>query len=397
MKLNLLTLAAGLGAALAIIPACRPDLPVDEASARPQLPDHLYDYSLKVPPSFSMNGPGVINVVDPTTGEPVIIPVDNFGFGFGFNPENPLITDAGATLGRVLFYDPKLSLNNRISCGSCHRQELAFSDGTASSTGFESRVTPRNSMAIVNVGFNSNLFWDSRASSVRDLVIRPIQNHIEMGMEDMQVLEQKLSKVSYYPALFTAAFGSPEVTEERIGSALAQFVSSITTVDSKFDRALENNFESFTTLERMGHNLFFSARTNCSSCHAAPNFAAPDFPGGGYSQPTVRGTANTGLDLVYEDPGKEDGKFRIPSLRNIALTAPYMHDGRFQTLAEVIDFYDHGIQAHASLDDNLRNSDGSPRHLNLNALEKQALLAFLHTLTDETMLTDPKFSNPFQK
>ncbi|MEO6039339.1 MAG: cytochrome-c peroxidase, partial [Saprospiraceae bacterium] len=204
------------------------------SSQKPDLPGTPFDYSLHMSPVFTAF-PIAIEVIDSSF-------IQNNFFGFGFNFRNPQITNAGATLGRVLFYDPQLSLNNSTACASCHRQELAFSDGQASSKGFAGATTPRNSMAIINTGFNNNLFWDSRESSVLGLVTRPIQNHIEMGVEEMRRLEVKLAKVDYYPALFLAAFGESRVTEDRIASALSQFVSAITTSNSRFDLEAGNNF-----------------------------------------------------------------------------------------------------------------------------------------------------------
>lgn len=406
MKNNLL-LSICLMVTLVWVAACKLNDETGSVGLQPKLPAQSYDYSLQIPVNFQNNHTNGVNFfVDPNTGDTIFILIDPvFAFGFGFNPQNPQITNPGATLGRVLFYDPQLSLNNSISCASCHKQELAFSDGVASSQGFAGKKTPRNSMAILNAGFNNNLFWDSRESSVKGLVTRPIQNHIEMGIEDMRRLEIKLANVDFYPDLFQAAFGSRAITEERIADALAQFVSAITTTNSKFDQESKNNFAGFTTLEMMGSDLFFTPRTNCSRCHAAPNFAAPDFVGGEYGSTggsfggngeDLKGGANNGLEVRYSDPGIGNDKFRIPSLRNIALTAPYMHDGRFRTLEDVVEHYSNGMQANQNLDHNLRNADGSPLRPNLNALEKKAMVAFLHTLTDETLLTDPKYSDPFK-
>ena len=260
-------------------------------------------------------------------------------------------------------------------------------------------------MAILNAGFNRNLFWDSRESSVRSLATRPIQNHIEMGIEEMRRLETKLAKVNYYPELFQAAFGTSAITEDRIADALSQFVCAISTTNSRFDQEAKTNFAGFTTLEKMGQDLFFSPRTNCNRCHATPNFAAPDFVGGEYGSTDgsfggngedLKGGANNGLDVSSADHGIGNDKFRIPSLRNIALTAPYMHDGRFSTLEQTIEHYNSGVQSNVNLDKNLRNANGTLLRPNLNALEKKAMIAFLNTLTDVTMLTDPKYSNPFQ-
>lgn len=386
-----LFLSTGLLVGLIWLAACKQNDETANVGLQPNLPTQLFDYSLRMPASFGMVENGVIDF-------------HNSPFGFGFNASNPSITNPGATLGRVLFYDPQLSLNNAVACASCHKQELAFSDGVASSTGFAGKKTPRNSMAILNAGFNRNLFWDSRESSVKDLVTRPIQNHIEMGIEEMRRLEAKLAKANYYPALFQAAFGSSVITEERIADALAQFVCAISTTNSRFDQESMNNFTGFTTLEHMGKDLFFSARTNCSRCHAAPNFAAPDFAGGEYGSSggsfgggaDLKGGANNGLDVTSADHGIGHDKFRIPSLRNIALTAPYMHDGRFNTLEQVVEHYNSGVQTNVNLDSNLRNADGSPLRPGLNALEKKAMVAFMHTLTDETLLTDPKYADPFK-
>jgi cytochrome c peroxidase len=265
-------------------------------------------------------------------------------------------------------------------------------------------------MAIVNVGLNNNLFWDSRSQSVPQLVAEPILNHIEMGMENTDDLVNKLSKITYYKPLFQAAFGEKGITQEKISNAMSQFLTSIKSTNSKFDAGLSTNFANFTAAERKGKDIFMSARAKCSTCHAGVNLAAPDnntngiFLGnvtidptfapvnGEYGSPEVKGTANIGLDMIYKDQGKESGKFKIPSLRNIALTAPYMHDGRFKTLTEVVNHYSDAVQPHTHLDQKFVGTNGG---LHLSTEEKQALVAFLNTLTDNTMVNDPKFSSPF--
>jgi cytochrome c peroxidase len=387
---------------------CKTDLGNPTLGTKPNLPSNLLDYTVKIPTSpqnggikfenTGIAGNNFPNFIINEFGDTLHFAVDGFlnGGGFGINHQNPEVTNAGATLGRVLFYDPQLSLNNAVACASCHKQEIAFSDDAAGSKGFGGKVTPRNSMSIVNPALNNNLFWDSRSSSVADLVSKPIQNHIEMGMENMSDLVNKLQKVDYYPDLFLQAFGNSQITEPAITNALAQFVCSMSSADSKFDHGQTNNFANYSSLEKLGQQLFFSTKTNCSQCHAGANFAAPDFPGGGYSQPTVKGTANVGLDLVYTDQGKSDGQFRIPSLRNIALTAPYMHDGRFNSLMEVVEHYNSGIKLHNKLDVKLKDANGHPQRLNLDEIEKRALVAFLGTLTDEVLTKDEKFSNPFK-
>lgn len=158
----------------------------------------------------------------------------------------------------------------------------------------------------------------------------------------------------------------------------------------------EAQFSNYNALEQMGKDLFFSDRARCSRCHTGENLSAPEDPGSGYSAPTVAGTANIGLNRIYVDNGKSDGKFRIPSLRNVEITGPYMHDGRFTSLDQVVDHYSRGIQPHPHLDKNLMVTGGTaPVRLNFSQEEKDALVAFLRTLTDVTFLTDKKFSDPF--
>ncbi len=321
-----------------------------------------------------------------------------------FSNNKTEITPWGATLGRVLFYDKKLSLNNTVSCASCHHQDKAFADGQQFSTGFEGRVTTRNSMAIVNPVLQNNLFWDSRSKTIHDLSLQPVQNHIEMGMEDLNRLVSKLESTEYYEPLFNKAFGTNEVSPEKISKALSQFVASITTSRSRFDVAQKNNFSNFSELEKMGMHLFNSEKAKCSSCHGGGNMSALDGPndpyggGGGSftSSQDLRGATNIGLDIVYKDNGLGNGNFKIPSLRNIALTDPYMHDGRFKTLEEVVEHYSSGIKPHAHLDVKFTNGKGNIKPLNLNSIEKKAIVAFLKTLTDPEMIKDPKWSNPFR-
>lgn len=301
------------------------------------------------------------------------------------------ITDKGATLGRVLFYDQALSVNDKISCGSCHHQDKAFADGLKVSKGFGTAFTERNSMAITNPVLQRNLFWDSRARTISDLSLQPVQNHIEMGMELIEELPEKLAQKPYYASLFKEAYGDSNISKERISDAISQFVGSITTSKSKFDKRELN------TIEKKGFDVFIN---HCSSCHSGPNFAAADEPGGAYGSnfgtgEDLRGATNIGLDLISRDNGVGNGRFRIPSLRNIMVTAPYMHDGRFKTIDEVLDFYTSGIKPSAHLDKKFRNPNGSVRFIPINSAEKLALKAFLGTLTDEEMMKNPKYSDPF--
>lgn len=351
----------------------------------------------------------------------VINSTSNGGIIHGGIPVDPLvkpnfvnITNEGATLGRVLFYDKKLSLNNSVSCATCHHQNKAFTDGEAFSKGFEGLTTERSSMAILNPVTQNNLFWDSRSKSIHDLSLRPVINHIEMGMENLDYLEKKLAKEYYYPELFKKAFGSEEINSERISDALSQFIASITSADSKFDKVMRKESE-FSQLEKVGMQIFFSNKAQCSSCHAGSNFSAPDGMddpyGGGqgiivfdangianFSEgKDLGGAANIGLDVYPKDQGRENGSFKIPSLRNIALTAPYMHDGRFKTLLEVVNHYSDGIKDNKNLDPKFRDVHGNVKRMNLSGAEKSALVAFLNTLTDHSFISDPKYSNPFVK
>jgi len=319
---------------------------------------------------------------------------DHFFSRFNFVTRvNPAVTNDGATLGRVLFYDTKMSLNNSVSCGSCHHQSKGFADGIVGSVGFGGKVTPRNSLSIANGSISNNLFWDSRVNSLPELILEPVQNHIEMGMEDVEMLTSKLAATDYYPELFEKAFGDQNITADRISDAVAQFLGSMKSVSAKYDEALSNNdFSSYSSLENLGKEIFFSSKGQCSACHAGANFSSINSY---YDNNSLRGATNIGLDAEYADKGIENGRFRIPSLRNVALTAPYMHDGRYETLEEVIDLYDHGIKDNPNLDVRFRDSNGAPIRMDLTTIEKRALVAFLNTLSDDTFTTDEKFSNPF--
>jgi len=313
-------------------------------------------------------------------------------------PNNNQITNEGATLGRVLFYDKKLSLNNVVSCASCHDQSKGFSDDVALSVGFNGELTVRNSMGLANAKFyrNGRFFWDERANTLENQVLLPIQDHIEMGMT-LTDLEIKLANEDYYKVLFRNAFNDAEITAGRISLSLSQFVRSMVSFESKFDEGLSqannvrDNFTNYTSSENLGKNLFFSNRTNCAECHVTNAFVGDR-------------ARNNGLDAILIDFGvgnitgnnNQNGEFKVPSLRNIELTAPYMHDGRFETLREVIEHYNSGIQNSATLDNRLRVGGGNVRQLNLSNQEKEALVDFLITLTDNNFIADEKFSNPFK-
>jgi len=314
-------------------------------------------------------------------------------------PNDNQITDQGATLGRVLFYDKVLSANNTISCSSCHLQEAGFSDPERFSIGFEGGLTGRNSMGISNARYyqNGHFFWNERAETLEEQVLMPIQDEIEMGLS-LSELVSKVEGQPYYPVLFEQVYGDDEVTPDRISEALAQFVRSIVSYQSKYDvgRAQVNDpnqdFPNYSDIENLGKDVFFSGRGDCSRCHTSDLFVGDE-------------ARNNGLDDVLTDLGlgaitgraNDNGKFKVGSLRNIELTAPYMHDGRFETLEEVVDHYDSGVQASATLDNRLRQGNSNnPRRLNLSNQEKVALVAFMKTLTDNELANDEKFSSPFK-
>lgn len=313
-----------------------------------------------------------------------------------------------ATLGRVLFYDTKLSINEEVSCASCHDQKLAFSDNKALSQGFNGEFTPRNSLALANTpgfessyqgGFEPAFFsWDESNHTLEEQSLSAITNKIEMG-HSMPQLSRQLNEIPHYKVLFEKAYGPGNIQDWQITASLRSFVNSISSVNSKFDTGLKEtshfdafkDFNNFTAEENFGKSLF---NEKCSGCHDLMHSTV------------IRSKANNGLDLVYEDEGhylvsgqpSDIGVFKIPFLRNVAMTAPYMHDGRFESLAEVIEHYSSGIQNHENLDEQLQSfrEDDKARRFDFTSEEKQALVAYLHTLTDPELMEDVRFSDPFK-
>lgn len=330
----------------------------------------------------------------PEQPRPKLLPDTPFDY-FGFElPEHFVGTtfiaeieeqnrDEKTTLGRVLFYDKQLSDNNTISCASCHQQAVAFTDPLRFSIGFKGDKTPRNSMSIFNAGYGANFFWDGRAPTLKDQVVQPILDPFEMGMTDMAAVVTKLKNLDYYPDLFKQAYGDSDITADRIATALVYFNAAVVSKDSKYDEGEATGFENFTAAEKLGHDVFIN-KANCVTCHRKPLFS---------NNWKYR---NIGLDSITVDEGKANGEFRVPSLRNIALTGPYMHDGRFETLEEVVEHYNSGIQAHPFLTWKLQDDTGAPLRMNLTEEEKNALIAFLKTLTDEILISAEQFSDPFE-
>lgn len=302
------------------------------------------------------------------------------------------MTNGSIELGRVLFYDTRLSINDRVACASCHKQELGFADNLNFSKGFGDKLTTRNSSAIANPSSKSGLFWDIRAKNAYELSLMPVFNHIEMGMESDEMMIKKIASADFYKPLFLKAFGTQTPTRELISKAIAHFVNALHSENSKFDEGKDKDFSNFSAIEKLGFDIFTSSRANCSRCHDGKTFSEPTPPY--YEEPEFLNTANIGLDEKYTDNGFNNGQFRIPTLRNIALTAPYMHDGRFKTLEEVIDHYSKGIKNHPNLDQAFKSAAG-PVKLNFSETEKMALVAFLKTLTDKTLISDKRYNNPF--
>lgn len=318
------------------------------------------------------------------------------------------ITDAGATLGRVLFYDKILSIDNTVSCGSCHHQDIGFSDQARVSQGIDHQVTDRNAPSISNLYDDNLLFWDGRSTNLNDLVLQPVRNHKEMGMENMDFLVTKIKAAPYYQELFTKAYGDAEVTSTRVADAMAQFVRSMIGCDSEMDRQF-NSGQPLSAQAEEGRNIFFGKGT-CYNCHSGPDFNDrggffdPFFPpnGGGFGW--AQDIADIGLDEAYTDVGmgvfdpKLVGVFKIPSLRNVAMTAPYMHDGRFATLEEVVNHYNNDIKKSPNLDNVFKSWDtGDAIKLGLSEGEVSSVVAFLHSLTDDNYMNDERFADPFAK
>ena len=311
---------------------------------------------------------------------------------------NP-ITNAGATLGRVLFFDRRLSRNDSLSCASCHAQSTAFGDSAQFSLGFEGvGRAGAHTMRLANARFNASgeYFWDRRAPSLQAQVIQPIQDAVEMGFDaahgGLAAALAKVSAVPFYARLFTLAFGNAAVTQDRVQRALAQYVRSIVSVQSRWDVAVaasgggapfQQPMPGFSAQESRGQQLFLAPPQanglGCAGCHVPPSFSID------------ANSRSNGLDAG------ETRIFRSPSLKTVGMGNRYMHDGRHATLEEVVEFYDSAVQPGPALDPRLANPNGTPRRLNLSAADKAAVVAFLRTLRDTSLAADPRFRDPFRR
>jgi cytochrome c peroxidase len=355
---------------LAIV-SCRPDEPEEEVEPSSIPSDEATDYNLIIPPFFPA----------------MDIPADN------------RLTVEGVELGRYLFWEKELSADGSQSCGSCHLPEHGFSDPNRFSVGITGAQGTRQSMALVNLGWAYNYFWDGRAHTLEEQVIEPITNPIEMNNTWDNALE-KLRANPIYPQMFADVYGTTHITRNRAAKAMASFLRTMISANSKFDRERTGQY-SFTPLEETGFNLFqaeggINPNTNqpwggadCFHCHGIAGMQMGDYL-----------MHNNGLDAEYSaDPGRagvtgnplDSGKFKTPSLRNIELTAPYMHDGRFQTLNEVIAHYNTGGVISTTSDPFMEAAGGG---LHLSELDQLAVIEFLKTLTDTSFLNNPAFSDP---
>lgn len=330
------------------------------------------------------------------------VPNEPYELSYGGLPEpiipsdNPL-TVQGVKLGRMLFYETLLSKDNSISCGSCHSQETAFTDTRRFSLGVRNLPGGRQAMTVFNMLWNRNeFFWDGRAHLLRDQSLMPIQDELEMD-ETLQNVVDKLQATDMYPQQFKNAFGTDEISSELMSLALEQFMNSIVSYNSKYDQYLDGK-ASLSTEEERGRFLFFTeynpsfpnaSGADCQHCHGGSNFENDKY-------------MNNGLDddASITDIGRENvsgnaadkAKFKVTSLRNIELTPPYMHDGRFATLEQVVDHYDK-VKSSSTLDPSFQQQ--LPNGLQLSSSDKAALVAFLKTLTDNQLITDTIYSDPF--
>jgi cytochrome c peroxidase len=311
--------------------------------------------------------------------------------------DNPL-TLQGVQVGRMLFYDPLLSRDRSQSCANCHLQVNGFSDSDRFSIGVEGLPGKRQAMSVFNLAWHSNeFFWDGRATLLRDQALLPIQDPLEMN-ETLANVINKLSNSQDYKDQFSRAFGSAEVTAEKMALAMEQFMLSVVSSNSKYDRYLAGEVE-LTESEERGRQLFeteynpffpqFSG-ADCAHCHGGSNFENDQYMNNGLDTDDMM--TDIGREAVTQNP-MDRGKFKVPSLRNIELTAPYMHDGRFQTLEEVIDHYNEGIKMSSTADPTVINTMESG--LFLTDQDKIDLINFLKTLTDESLATNPAYQSPF--
>lgn len=325
---------------------------------------------------------------------------DHFGKSFTIPDDNPM-TEAGIDLGRHLFFDKRLSKTNEVSCATCHQPAKAFSDGLTVSTGINGRQTSRNAMPLINLLWVNRFFWDGRSPSLEEQALQPIQDEREMGLS-LNEMVAKVQAIPEYQTKFKDAFGTETVSADLVAKALAQFQRTLISAGSRYDKIARGEVQP-TEREKRAIDLFFTHPEpsapiplrggNCGDCH-------------GGNLTTLNTFHNNGLDMTPKDLGlgaitgkrSDDGKMRAPSLRNIALTAPYMHDGRFKTLEEVVNHYNEHIQNTANLDPLITAASNEVRGktLALTPQEKEDIVFFLKMLTDSSFIRNPSFQNPWK-
>ena len=294
------------------------------------------------------------------------------------------ITKNGFELGRKLFYDPALSATGAVSCASCHQQQAAFADaGMALSKGVNGKLGSRNSPAIMNVAWYNSFMWDGGIVDLDLQPIAPVTNHVEMD-NTMQTIVQYLQKSNTYPALFQKAFGNNDIKGNDVLKALSQFMLRCISNQSKYDSVMRHE-ASFTNTEKQGYALFLQ---KCATCHPAPLFTDQSFRNNGLVTNSEEDKGRFSVTLQASDAYK----FKVPSLRNLSFTAPYMHDGRFATLDEVLQHYTTAIKPSATIDAVLLN--GTKPSITVSLSEKQQLISFLKTLDDVVFVNNKTLAAP---
>lgn len=317
---------------------------------------------------------GCDNSVDTPTEKLIDVPA---AFPEPRIPADNALTRARIDLGRKLFFDKQLSRTREVSCGSCHLQENAFADPRRLSVGVEGKLGTRNAPSLANMAYNRDFFWDGGVPTLEQQAIQPIINPLEMDMTMNEVVERVAADPSY-AGLFMSAYNA-EAKPEWVTKAIASFVRTLISGNSRYDRYQQGDSAALTASEKRGKELFFGEKAECFHCHLGYNFTNNVF-------------SNNGLYAVYEDKGRQlitenpadEGKFKVPTLRNIAVTAPYMHDGSLATLEEVVEHYMSGGKAHPGKDPVIQP-------FTLSDQERTDLINFLKSLTDESFLTNPKF------
>ena len=315
---------------------------------------------------------------DPVVKEPLFQQPANFPAPAYVLASNP-VTEEGFELGKAFFNDPMLSRDNTISCAECHNQSYAFTHhGHDVSHGVDNRVGTRNAPAVQNMAWQKEFFWDGGVGDLDLFSVAPIENPLEMD-ENLGNVLTKLRSTQKYPALFNKAYGSTEITSQKFLKALSQFMLSLVSANSRYDKYARKEGGILNSEELAGLSLF---QQKCSSCHAGDLFTDQSYRNNGLN---IQGSKDEGRFRITERV-EDRFKFKVPSLRNVEMTAPYMHDGRFYTLEEVLHHYASGVQQTPNVDASLKN--GIP----LTAEEQAKIVAFLKTLTDREFLTNPKFA-----